>query len=1061
MARTGNAGGNDGNANGKSANGGRQAGRSLPFDDQHLVERLEQRLLLAADLSAKLGPALSVLYSNYSAFAAKLGAKVSTTKYTVAASQPNASLLPVTGQTVDVKAVAKAKTAATLAAQIKAAGGKVTGQFGRVVTANVPISALQAVSKAADLNFARPAYRPKLSAGKVDDQAVQALKADVAGKQYSVTGAGVTVGVMSDSYNALGTAAADVTSGDLPAGVNVLKDLTGTTLTDEGRAMAQLVYDTAPGSSLAFYTAFGGEADFANGILQLAKPTAQGGAGAKVIVDDVFYFDEPIFQEGIVAQAANAAVATYGASYFSSAGNQGRGAYQSAFNPTATTVTGIGAGTFHNFNPSGAADVYQPVTLAAGAELQLTWQWDQPYASAGGPGSASDVDVYLVNPTKTGLSASSASNNVGGDPTEILDYTNTTGSSQTFYLVAKLRTGAAPGLMKYIMIGDGTVTNYTTNTGASFGHNQATNAAGVGAAYYQQAPAFGTTPAQPESYTSAGGTPILFSPAGTRLATPDTRQQPRFTSVDGTDTTFFGGDAEGNGLPNFFGTSAAAPHAAGVAALLKQAVPSLTASQIYSTLQSTALDMGAAGYDFDTGFGLIQADKALAAVAGSSVSGKVFRDYDNDATIDAGEPGVGGVTVFADANANGTVDSGTSGALSSADAPKAIPDGLAASGSPSRVASNLSVSGLTGRVTKVTVTLNITHAWASDLTVTLIGPSGIRVPLLSTLGGPNGKGTGYNVTLDDAAAAAIQSAAINPAATLTGTYRPQVLLSALAGESPNGTWQLEARDAYAQDTGTINSWSIRISYADPTTTTDGSGNYAFANLPPSAYYGAYNLRQVAPAGLTQTSPASPYNVTVTQGSTTAGRNFGDFAPLSTVATSIVDDASVQRSMVRKLVVRFGGTIPSGNISAGAFVLAQTSGPASTFTASVFSVTSSAGTTDVELRFSGAGVVGGSLADGHYTLTVDGSKITDSTGAPVDAAGSGTPGSSKSLSFFRFFGDITGNGLVQATDYGPFTRTLGKTSPDAAYKSAFDFNSDNAVDSTDETQFNARFGLAAP
>jgi subtilisin family serine protease len=82
----------------------------------------------------------------------------------------------------------------------------------------------------------------------------------------------------------------------------------------------------------------------------------------------------------------------------------------------------------------------------------------------------------------------------------------------------------------------------------------------------------------------------------------------------GTNTTFFGRDVEPDGFPNFFGTSAAAPHAAAVAALMLQAVPTTTRHTVYVILKSTALDMGRPWFDFDSGFGLIQAERALAAL---------------------------------------------------------------------------------------------------------------------------------------------------------------------------------------------------------------------------------------------------------------------------------------------------------------------------------------------------------------------------------------------------------------------------------------------------------------
>jgi hypothetical protein len=132
------------------------------------------------------------------------------------------------------------------------------------------------------------------SGGATASQVQQAL--DESG--LSVNGSGIKVGVLSDSFNDLGGAAADEADGALPSASNIqiLKDL-GSGGSDEGRAILEIIHDIAPGANLAFYTAFAGEQDFANGILALAN------ADAKVIVDDVSYFDEPFFQNGVIAQA--------------------------------------------------------------------------------------------------------------------------------------------------------------------------------------------------------------------------------------------------------------------------------------------------------------------------------------------------------------------------------------------------------------------------------------------------------------------------------------------------------------------------------------------------------------------------------------------------------------------------------------------------------------------------------------------------------------------------------------------------------------------------------------
>src|ERR1700761_2266614 len=91
--------------------------------------------------------------------------------------------------------------------------------------------------------------------------------------------------------------------------------------TDEGRAMMQIVHEIAPGASLAFYTAAVSEPDFANGILALAA------ACCKVIRDDVSYFDEPMFQNGIVARAIQT-VEAEGVTYVAAAANNASNAYQ-------------------------------------------------------------------------------------------------------------------------------------------------------------------------------------------------------------------------------------------------------------------------------------------------------------------------------------------------------------------------------------------------------------------------------------------------------------------------------------------------------------------------------------------------------------------------------------------------------------------------------------------------------------------------------------------------------------------------------------------------------------
>jgi hypothetical protein len=141
----------------------------------------------------------------------------------------------------------------------------------------------------------------------------------------ATTGAGITVGVMSDSFNNLGGAAQDEMDGALPpaANVDVLSDLSSGG-TDEGRAMMQIVHDIAPAANLDFYTAALSAQDFANGIIALAN------AGCSVICDDETAYDEPFYQTDVVANAIQT-VQQRGVIYVTCAGNQASAAYQSGW----------------------------------------------------------------------------------------------------------------------------------------------------------------------------------------------------------------------------------------------------------------------------------------------------------------------------------------------------------------------------------------------------------------------------------------------------------------------------------------------------------------------------------------------------------------------------------------------------------------------------------------------------------------------------------------------------------------------------------------------------------
>jgi Subtilase family len=493
--------------------------------------------------------------------------------------------------------------------------------FGVQCSVRLPVARVSEIATLPQVHLLRR-VQAMTHVGAVTSEGDGSLYANAARQRYAVTGAGLRIGVLSDSYNCGGGAATDISTGDLPASSNIriVSDFNARECaaegTDEGRAMMQLIHDVAPGASLAFRTAYRGAADFAAGILELAA------AGCDILVDDIRYFTEPMFQDGIIAQAVDQVVTQQGIAYFSAAGNEARHSWVGAFVPSPNNPT------VHQFGTDvRGAPISRLRMVLSGNSLwrDFILQWDEPFFSAGGgTGSRSDIDMYLVF---NGVTVARGEDyNVGADPVEIFSFVPASVSGAatvTVDFVIRNQGGPAPKYMKLIVVGQVTSMDFATNSSTVFGHPNAAWAASVGAASYASTPAFGVSPPQIESFSSAGGTPILFSKTGTRLSQPVIRNQPRFTGPDGGVTTFFGRLV--SGAYRFFGTSAAAPHVAAVAALMLQykgGRRSLNVTAIYSTLATTAIDMDDpftvgfdVGFDFGTGTGLVNASAALKALA--------------------------------------------------------------------------------------------------------------------------------------------------------------------------------------------------------------------------------------------------------------------------------------------------------------------------------------------------------------------------------------------------------------------------------------------------------------
>lgn len=427
----------------------------------------------------------------------------------------------------------------------------------------------------------RPVDKPMMQSGDVLTKGDAILRADSTRIKFNIDGSGEKVGIISDGCDHLSNSQA---SGDLPSSVELINNRFGG---DEGTAMMEIVHDLAPGASLAFADRGNSQSDFVNNIELLKE------AGCTIICDDILFPLEPVFEDGIIAQTIEEVVKNNDVVYISSAGDYRLNHHEGEFEDSDNDG-------WQNF---AANDETINIQLEPGAEIRAVLQWNNQFGKAG-----DDYDLYLYDEQLNLELASSQDTQDGDDdPVEMVSYKNTRQFPITIHLCIKKFSGQNRELSIYAF-GAGVKMLQHQTDGSIYGHPGAENCMAVGAI-----DASDSNNDEIESFSSYGPTRIYtFDVFGNPTSFVD-RNKPDHAAIDGIQTK---AGQLGFFTNPFFGTSAAAAHSAGIAALIREAAPYLSVAQVKDVINNTAIDLGTSGFDIIFGYGRIDAYEAVSYLKG-------------------------------------------------------------------------------------------------------------------------------------------------------------------------------------------------------------------------------------------------------------------------------------------------------------------------------------------------------------------------------------------------------------------------------------------------------------
>lgn len=401
--------------------------------------------------------------------------------------------------------------------------------------------------------------------------------------------------------------AARQSGGDLPAGAQlVLHDFSSdynfnpdTSGYEHGTSCAEIAYDMAPGATVHLY-AWGTDVEFGNAVSNYINSVS----GRKVATMSIGYVNAgPYDGTGPINDIVDDAQAA-GIFWANSAGNSQKEHWSGVSTQYGTTDSvAFGTGNLNAFGPA-PGWVW---TLQAGTTIQVFLEWNDWNSSRTGNQNHIDYDLYLYR--WTGSSWTQVASSVGNqcttsvEPVEAIGYYVTAAGSYALAIFRDQGGGACPNnfghwmelhtFNGFYLPGQGSVNAfwYINGCNSLIIPADGDSAVAVGATFWNEddnAPLYGL-----ETFTSLG--PRNASGGGNPTGTVN---KPDVVAPDGVNTATYGtndGTNFANGGGGFWGTSAASPHVAGLAAAVWEAYPDYTLAQLRAFVQGYALYKGHGG----------------------------------------------------------------------------------------------------------------------------------------------------------------------------------------------------------------------------------------------------------------------------------------------------------------------------------------------------------------------------------------------------------------------------------------------------------------------------------